>query len=342
MGAGSGIASQIAFAAESTPGTAVTVTRFLEFNKESLELKKKPRQGMGLHAGGLYPRASRRGIGTTTVEGSVEIDIPIKGLGLLLKHMLGSSATATQQASTAAYKQIHTPGSLQGLSMTWQKGVPNIGGTVDPYTYRGCKVTEWEIACDVGGIATLNVNLDGWGEATGTALATASYASANDVFDFKEGTIIGGGTVSTASGLTSIGGSPTAIASVKKFSLKGTNPLDTERFFIGGGGVKDQQIENDWRTITGKLDAEYVSESASHAAFAADSQAALHLAFTGAVIESSFNYLLDIIIPVIVFEGETPKVDGPGVVQVSRDFTALDDGTNPVIQIVYISTDTAL
>lgn len=341
MGAGSGIASQIGFAAESTPGTAVTVTRFPEFNKESLELKKKPRQGMGLHAGGLYPRASRRGIGTTTVEGSVEMDIPTKGLGLLLKHMLGSSATAVQQASTAAYKQIHTPGSLQGLSMTWQKGVPNIAGTVEPYTYRGCKVVEWEISCDVGGIATLNVGLDGWGEATGTALATASYLSANDVFDFKEGTILGGGTVSTASGLTSISGG-TAIASVKKFSLKGTNPLDTERYFIGGAGVKDQQIENDWRTITGKLDAEYVSETASHAAFAADTQAALHLAFTGALIESPHSFLLDIIIPVIVFEGETPKVDGPGVVQVSRDFTALDDGTNPVIQIVYMSTDTAI
>jgi len=27
---------------------------------------------------------------------------------------------------------------------------------------------------------------------------------------------------------------------------------------------------------------------------------------------------------------------------VSRDFTVLDDGTNPVIQIIYTSTDTAL
>jgi len=74
--------------------------------------------------------------------------------------------------------------------------------------------------------------------------------------------------------------------------------------------VKGEQIENDWRSITGKLDAEYVSEAASHAAFSADTQTALHLAFTGSLIASPYTYLMDVILPVIVFEGETPKVDG--------------------------------
>jgi hypothetical protein len=44
---------------------------------------------------------------------------------------------------------------------------------------------------------------------------------------------------------------------------------------------------------------------------------------------------LAITIPSIGFEGDTPMVNGPDVVDLSAPFTALDNGTNPIISIAY-------
>jgi hypothetical protein len=50
--------------------------------------------------------------------------------------------------------------------------------------------------------------------------------------------------------------------------------------------------------------------------------------------------LLDIIVPNIKLDGETPKVGGPAVVTQAVSFTGLDDETNPQIQITYQTLDT--
>jgi tetratricopeptide (TPR) repeat protein len=69
--------------------------------------------------------------------------------------------------------------------MTVQAGKPRVGSaTVDPYTWSGCKVTNWELAVDVDGILVATLGIDAQNETTGTALATASYPSDFRVFTF--------------------------------------------------------------------------------------------------------------------------------------------------------------
>jgi hypothetical protein len=111
--------------------------------------------------------------------------------------------------------------------------------------------------------------------------------------------------------------------------------------FLNGNGFKAEQIENAMRTISGSMDMEWLSSEAVYNAYANDTTTSLQLTFTGATVGAS-NYLLDIIIPNIKFEGEAPKVPGPAVITQRANFTGLDDETTVPIQITYQSEDSAI
>lgn len=342
MGA-SGRSGQFGFGAESTPGTAVTVDHFAEINSEGIEFTPTELQGMGLRASGLYPRDSRRVRSRKSAAGPVNMDFATNKMGLLLKNMLGAVSGPTQQASTAAYKAVFTPADTKGLGLTMQVGRPQTDGTVQAFTYKGCKIPSWEISVSDNDIAKLNLDVDAWDQDTATGLASASYVAGAGVFNFAQvATFKIGGTASTTSGVVSISGGTTVSTIAKGFSLKGTTPMDTERFGLGNAGVKAEQRENDWRSLSGSLDAEFTSRSEFYDLFAADTTTALQLTFTGANIESTYYRTLDIILPAVRFSKVNPLLDGPGLVRQTLDFDVTDDGANAVVQITTISTDTAL
>lgn len=341
MAIASGLGSSLGIGVETTTGTAVSLTRWLEYNSESLHLEKGILQGQGLRGSGLYPRNARRAYTTRTAGGDVELDVATRGMGLLLQQIMGGTSTSAV-ITGSSYQQVHQPGSMVNRSLTVQKLIPNAAGTLVPFTYRGAKITDFEFACEVGGILTLRVTFDAWDETTATGAGTPSYTS-TDVFHFAEGTLVLGGTASTTSGLVSVAGG-TTVASVKGITVAGTNPLATERFFLGSAGVKAEQVENDWRTVGGSMDAEFVTAVALYDTFAADTATALKLSFVGPTAISGSNYpTLEIIVPTIRLEGDaTPQVDGPDVVSMGVDWTGLDDGTNATWQIRTVTADTSV
>lgn len=347
MAMGTGLGAQFGLAAETTVGTAVAVTRFLEFDSESFARNKQIVQGQGLRAGKAYLRGARRAFTTRDVNGQVVMEVPSRGAGLLFKQMIGSTATPVQNGVTTAYTQTHVPSSnmQNGLSLTVQVGKPSANGTVNPFTYNGVKVTDWEIACAVGGIPMLTVNFDGWDETTSGAgayaLQAASYTLGN-VYNFTQGTLYLGGTPSTASGIVSIAGG-TAVAAITAASVKNTHSLKTDRYYFGSAGIKAEQLHNGYSSISGTLNAEFIDMSSVYNTFQTDAATALELKFVGGQIGTSGYFeTLDIIIPQIRLEGGTPPVAGPDMLQINANFTGLDDGTNAPIQLQYISADTTL
>jgi hypothetical protein len=261
-------------------------------------------------------------------------------MGLLLQQICGGTSTSAVVTGTA-YQQVHQPGTMVNRSLTVQKLVPNIAGTLVPFTYRGCKITGFEFNCEVGGILTLSVTIDGWDETTGTAAGTPSYSS-TEVFHFAQGTLTLGGTASTAAGVVSVSGG-TTVASVKGATVSGEIPLATDRFFFGSSGVKAEQIENGWRTIGGNLDAEFVSAAALYDTMAADTATAMQLTFVGTTAITGSTYpTFEILIPSIRLDMGSPQVDGPDVIGISTDFTGLDDGTNAAFQLRYVTADTSV
>ena len=338
----SGILSTLGVAAESTYGTYVAPTRWLEFTSESLEKRKTILQGLGLRGGGLFPRASRRVVPLNDAGGSVEMDFATRGMGLVLSHMLGSTPTITQQGATAAYKQIHTPGAngTNGKSLTIQKAVPQVDGTKKPFTYLGSKLPGWTLAVDVGGILTLSLEIDARQESTSQGLVAASY-TVSEVLHFAQGTLKLGGTAATASGAVSITGG-TTVAEVTAATITGSNPMKTDRNYLGSAGLKAEPVVNGYFDYGGTLAAEFVNQATIYDLFAADTSTSLQLTFVGSQIATGYNATLDVVIPVVKFDGESPKVGGPDVVGISAPFKILDDGTNAPIQFSYTSLDTAV
>ena len=196
---------------------------------------------------------------------------------------------------------------MTGKSLTIQKGVPNTAGTVVPFTYNGCKIAGWELACEVDGILTLTLTIDGWSETTATALATPSYSTTSKVFHFAQGVLVLGGTVSTTGGVASLTGG-TTVAAVTGATITGDNAMKTDRYFFGGAGQKAEQIRNGRMAVTGSLDAEFTSAAAIYDTFAADTATAMRLTFTS----TSPAATLEVLMPAIYFDGSTPQVARPG------------------------------
>ncbi|WP_086847073.1 phage tail tube protein [Amycolatopsis kentuckyensis] len=340
MATGSGLDGQIGFAQESTWGTPVTVTRFIEFNSENLKRDPTFLEPTALRAGTKYKRASRIRVSRQTISGDINFDINTLGMGLLVKHMLASTVTTPTLISGSAYKQVHTPGDFRGLGLTCQVGRPEPStGTVRPFTFAGIKVSKWEFNLKDNDTPSLKLSVDGRSEATATALATASYLAGATTFDFSQATLKLGGTATTASGETTIAGGTTVATIIKEISVGGSAPMATDRFGLGNGGLKAEQLENGVPTITGKLSAEF-NKTELYDLFTNNTTTALQLDLTGAAIGSA-NYLFSIIIPAVKLKQASPAVSGADLVQMSTDFEAYSDEVNPVIQIKIVSTESA-
>lgn len=342
MSAGGGIAAQAGFVDESTVGTPVTVDHFYEFNSETVDYVKGILQGQGLHAGGQYDRSARRVVSTVGAKGDITMDHATKKMNLLWKHILGSAPTFTQQGATTAYLAVHQPGTTDGMGLTYQKGVPQTNGTVQPFTHNGGKVESFSFSVTDQQIAQLMLTLDFWNVATGTALASASYPAGNEVFNFSQCTIKLGGTASTGGGVVSIASGVTATTLFKGFTLAGTHPKADARYGLGNAGIKKEQIENGWRALTGTLDGEFTSRTEIWDLMQADTTTAMQVTFTGSVIASTYHNVLDIILPAVKFDTASVAVPGPDIIPQSVPFTVLDDGTNAVCQVSITSTDTAV
>jgi len=325
MAIGAGIGAQLGIVTETTYGTAVTVTRFYEFNNENLKYEKKTVVGMGLRAGGQLPRSQRRVVTTTSASGDFELDLPTRGLGLLLGHATGTLASPVT-TSTGVYTYTFTLADSYGKSMTVEAGVPQYGGTVLSKKLAGAKVSQFELSCANGDIAKGKFSIDASVFTMTGSPATASYALQGSVFHFAQGAI-------------TIDGS--SVANIKDFTVTVNNTLKTDRFNLGASGVKAEQTIGGFRTISGSMTAEF-TDSVLLNKFLTDSSAGIVVTFTGSTIASTYKETLSITIPAAKFNADTPNVSGPGVVDLAMTFDAFDDGTNQPMTIVYVSADSAL
>ncbi|MFD7978893.1 phage tail tube protein [Streptomyces sp. NPDC059071] len=328
MAIGSGLGAQIGIAAESTYGTFVAPTRFIEFTKESLVLKKTTAQSSGIAAGRLMALSSRRVVTQREVSGSLEMEVTNKGMGVLLQALMGTTVTPVQQGVTTAYLQTHTLADTWGKSLTIQKGVPLTTGTVTDKSFLGCKVTSAEFSCEAGGMLTSTFEFDGKDCDEGQTLATASYPTMSP-FHF--------GQLAVKSGTF---GTETALDGVRKVSVKIERPQAVDRFYANSSALKAQPISNDLVKITGSLEMDYVATTVDDL-HTSDGATSLVIEFVGPIIALTHAETFRIKLPAIKVDDAPPTVDGFQVVRPTFNFTALYDGTNPVA-IEYMSTDTSV
>lgn len=328
MAIGSGIGAQIGIAAESTYGTFVAPTKFIEFTKEGLKLKKVTAQSSGIASGRLVDLSSRRVVTQKEAQGSIDFEVTTKSMGLPLQALMGTTVTPVQQGATAAYLQTHTLTDTAGKSLSIQRGIPLTTGTVQDYSVVGCKVTSAEFSCEVGGMLMATYEFDGKNVDETQTLASPSYP-AMAPFHF--------GQMAVKLGTF---GAEASLDGIRKVSLKIERPMAVDRFYAGASGLKAEPITNEKVKISGTLEADFLATTLADL-FVSDASRSLVWEFTGDLIETGQNYLFRATLPAIHIDDEPPSVDGPEVIRTSFNFSGLYDGTNQN-KIEYKSTDTAL
>jgi len=358
----SGLSGQVGAVAESTYGTAVTVTHFYEFLSENFQFVPAWLDGMGLKAGQAYNRASRTVVSQFDVNGDLTMEhtsgeaanAVADSMGFWWKYALGSTVTTPTLVLGTAYKQVHTNGSKAGQFMTVQVGRPQISGvTVQPFTYTGVKVTDWEFSCNDNQIAQLKVTCDGRNESTAVGLAAASYPTPNGLFSFANASIMTiGGTASTSAGETTISGGSTLGSLVNGVDIISSTPMKVDRYGLGNAGLKGEPIENAIPTITGTLTTEFYSRTELYDVFKGFGTTPMQIDFTkfdpagndaNGVASGPNPYRLSFIFPSVRFKTAAVNINSPDVLPQSIGFQAYDDGsgTNPVIQVKLVSKESS-
>ena len=324
MGYGSGLSAQIGFGAETAYGTRHAPTLFLEFLSESFKANYSRIESKALRSGTRVERSDRWNSGPQDVNGTVQFELQSKGLGLLFKHGLGAIATSQPSAGPdpTVYEHKATLGDPIGLGLTTQVGRPSNDGTVNPFDYKGGKITGLKLAAAVNSIPTLDLNMYAQSEDTAQVLGTASYPASASVLWWNGATV-------------TIAGASYACQSAE---VNIAHAFKTDRYNLGAL-TRSEPIANGLSTIGVTLSSEYLSNVA-YARIASGTTAAVVISFAGATISHAYTYAVEVTMPCVRFDSDTPTVNGEDVLDQPITGVALDDGTtDSPIKIVYRTTD---
>jgi hypothetical protein len=351
MSFATGVASQCGWAPETVWGTQVTPTNFADFDgNPTPKLTQKWYEGKGLYATGQYDRISRTQQTTRMGAASFTAEYTARKMGSLIRQALGSATATPTLISGSAYRQVHSSGTQDGLSMTWQVGVPEVStGTVKPFMGVGGKVTDFEFSCKEDDALHLAL---GWSfkdvltlatTPASNALASASYTLPSEIFTWDMAVIKIGGTASTASGVVSIAGGVTVSSVVKGFSLKTTNNLAGDGYGPSQTMSREQKSGGASTALT--LDTELGTQAEFYDMFRAGGIMPVQVTFTGRSLISGAIYSgLDIILPGTKISDSDPQVGGrdnvsPNQVQIK---VGKDDLGNAPMQVTLTSLDSVL
>jgi len=331
--------AQFGIADESTYGTAVTPTRFYEVQSgDGFEYRPNRVQGTGMRPSSIGPRSARRVTPNFDYGASMNAEVLSRGFGLLFEKFTGG--TPTVNAITGGYQMVFTLGGAL-KPFTGQLGVPRIGAdgstTIDPFTGKGCTVGSFGFAMSNADILKATYSLDVQDMTTATALATASYASGANLFSFAGFSVYGGTYTAPTTTALATGGTP--LANVTDFSIDVTRNADVTRYLAGLSGKHAIPIPGQ-AGVSGSLGIEY-SDTVYRDGYLNDTDLVLVGNFIGAQLSGSTYEAVQICLANIRLEGELPKPSGE-TTKASCGFTGLENGTNPLLQIVYRTADTAL
>lgn len=328
MSTRSGIAAQLGVSTEGTVGTYQAPTTFIEFTSESLRLVKDYIRTSGLRAGRAFQSENLHVPTTRRVEGSLNFDVQDQGLGKFLNLLHGNTVTPASLTG-GLYRQTHNIGLTDpyGKALGIQVGRPDVAGTVQPFSYLGCKVAAVTFSLERGGVVTAEVSIDGMDETTSESLGAATYATSSVPFNFLNADIEFDDVVLTDC--------------VRSATVTVTLPMDTERFCIGNGATKKEPILNGPISVEIGLEAEFASLT-QHTAFTAATRRKIELLCTGTTTSGTYASALNFTAASTVTTGEGPVVEGPDVLTQNLTLEVLDNGSDTPLVIEYVSADASL
>lgn len=287
--------NQFGLKKETEFGTAVVPDRFYLFTGSSHSDGKVPVQGEGLKPGARVAQSDRRTIPYRSAAGSLDLEVPSKGMGVLWEACLGSGTSTL--VSTGLYQQVFAFADAMP-SYTMQYGVFD-GTNVSPYTYSGCQIGGWTINCPEGAIVNMSVQWVGKALSTAGSIASASYPASSSLFTFAHAAFYAGGTLTAPTTTVMGSASGTALATVRNFSLTVDNALKDGPQMGGLPTIRKPGL----RAITGTVNVEYNGNTLRDAIIA-DTSLVLVVTLTNG------TDVLQVITPEAKLNGNLPTANG--------------------------------
>ena len=315
---------------ESTYGTPATLTRAFEGKADTFKREQARLESVGFRADMQALRSDR--VVTVNMGGSasLELDVLNKGFGLLLGGLLGTKAGPTQQAATAAYIQTYeTSDSLPADSFTMQVIRPKLESGTQQFTYHGGKATGWGLSQSNSGLLVLNVDFDFEDSDYSTAAGTPSYPSSASPFDWTQCTVT-----------LDPDGTPETL-DVIDLSFNADLAAKTDRRYLRGSALKKEPVRNGMPSYDGEITIDF-SGTDRYDEWTGQTIVDLELAWTGANIESTYDYELKLRMQAVHWTEANPEVSLSDTPMQTLPFQALHDGSNAAVSLTYQSTDTSV
>jgi len=317
---------QLGVVAETTYGTAVTVTRFFEYESENIEETYGRTEGDPLRVGSGFVREDRFTPYFSGAAGTIQMTALTKGFGFWLEHMMGGVAT-TGPEETSVYTHTGSEDELYGKSFTCQVNRPfHPSGTNQAFTYSGGKVSKWTLSNSIDGDLLLDLDVDFQKVATDVALATASYPTGMEPFSW-------------VGGYVTIGGSN---YDVTEFSLEVDNGLDVDRRQIRANALKKEPTASR-REGSFSLSADFDSLTQRNRA-AADTRAGALAAVTGVwrgptLLGTTIYPEFSVSIASARFDEWSGATEGTDAISQSLSGAVRYDGSTSPVVVTYKSAD---
>lgn len=327
----SGLGSQIGLSTESAWGTYTAPNRWPEYTSESIRRTNNYVRTAGLRSGRLGQSSALHSLVSRTAAGEINADVQWNGWHACLCDKLNGNANAptTPGGGTTSREFSFDIGltvpDTKGLGV--QVGRPDVGGTTRAFSYLGGKVTQVTWQMERGGVLAVSAGVDFKDEDVGQTLGTPSYAATNGTFVFSGGSAEFDDVVVTDC--------------IRSASITYEAPMDNDRFCFGTSGVKKEQVNNGLIAVTASLEMEF-SNMTQHTAFTAATRRKFEFNNTGPIIEAALAYACNFTLPATVTTGEGPVVEGPDVLTQTITLEAVLTSSNPLLNVLLRTTDTAL
>lgn len=331
----SGSLTKFGIGKESVYGTAVPVTVPYEIISEDFRGVYARNQAEAL-SGAYVDRADRFAISPKGASGTVNLEPLTKGFGNWLAFMMGSVATAG--SGTTGYTHTGTIGSLSGKMLTVQVARADEFDTLNPWTYEGGKVTNYEFSNSVDQTLRSSIGMDfelesnpdsPAGNYAITALNALPAVTGANIFNWAGGTI-------------TVGGSAIDVAEV---SVRVDNSLNTDRYFIQQAQSKREPKQDGKRSVEWSFRTNYTNNTfweKVSSTTVAGSYATLQAKWLGTVTipgtTGTVYPQITIDIPVARFDEGGPVVEGPSMLEQTFSGVGLFD-TASAISVAYLTGD---
>jgi hypothetical protein len=297
MPTGFGTNAWVGFGEESTYGTGVTPTKWIEVLEESFQGKHNYIGKPTLRSASINQRVKSK----KAVEGGFKYNVGFEGYETLFKHTIGSVATTGPVSGIYTHTFSLATVLPTGLTFQVNRDQAAIGGS-SAFQYEGCQIQKLTLTQNIEDFLMADIEIVGedW---SNVALTAATFPTFQGV-DWEM--------------LTTFTINAVAVK-VKELEITIENALAADRYRLGSR-LRRGLGRNAPRKISGKFLAEF--ESLTEYAYYRDLIQVPLVATWDNGGAGSAQRQLSISIPAIVFNGEDPKVDDAGPIELPMSFEA--------------------